>query len=64
MMNKMKMDRRQAACVTECGLVAMYVTIPIAYGSIFQGIIADNMTANGMPIDVMSVWPFCSWAAP
>ena len=50
MMNKMKMDRRQAACVTECGLVAMYLTIPIAYGSIFQGTIADNMTANGMPI--------------
>lgn len=58
MMNKMKMDRRQAACVTECGLVAMYVTIPIAYGSIFQGIIADNMTANGMPIELMEVWPY------
>ena len=58
MMNKMKMDRRQAACVTECGLVAMYVTIPIAYGSIFQGIIADNMTANVMPIELMEVWPY------
>ena len=58
MMNKMKMDRRQAACVTECGLVAMYVTIPIAYGSIFQGIIADNMTANGMPIELMEIWPY------
>lgn len=58
MMNKMKMDRRQAACVTECGLVAMYVTIPIAYGNIFQGIIAENMTANGMPIELMEVWPF------
>ena len=55
MMNKMKMDRRQAACVTECGLVAMYVTIPIAYGSIFQGIIADNMTANGMETSVSEV---------
>ena len=58
MMNKMKMDRRQAACVTECGLVAMYVTIPIAYGSIYQGIIADNMTANGMPIELMEVLPY------
>ena len=57
MMNKMKMDRRQAACVTEFGLVAMYITFPIGYGLIFQGIISDNMTANGMPIDVMSVWP-------
>ena len=58
MMNKMKMDRRQAACVTECGLVAMYLTIPIAYGSIFQGTISDNMTANGMPIELMEVWPY------
>lgn len=58
MMNKMKMDRRQAACATEFGLVAMYVTIPIGYGVIFQGIIADNMTANGMPIELMEVWPF------
>lgn len=58
MMNKMKMDRRQAACVTEFGLVAMYVSIPIGYGVIFQGIIADNMTANGMEIELMEVWPF------
>lgn len=57
MMNKMRMDRRQAACVTEFGLVAMYITFPIGYGLIFQGIIADNMTANGMPIELMEVWP-------
>ncbi|MEM5780451.1 MAG: Na+/H+ antiporter NhaC family protein, partial [Lawsonibacter sp.] len=58
MMNKMKMDRRQAACVTEFGLIAPYVTIPIGYGVIFQGIIADNMTANGMPITMIEVWPY------
>lgn len=58
MMNKMKMDRRQAACVTEFGLVAPYVTIPLGYGVIFQGIVADNMTANGMPIEMIEVWPF------
>ena len=58
MMNKMKMDRRQAACVTEFGLVAMYITFPIGYGLIFQGIISDNMTANGMPIELMEVWPY------
>lgn len=57
MMNKMKMDRRQAACVTEYGLVAMYITLPIGYGLIFQGIISDNMTANGMAIELMEVWP-------
>ncbi|MEA4932844.1 MAG: SLC13 family permease [Lawsonibacter sp.] len=58
LMNKMKIDRRQAACVTEFGLVAMYISIPIGYGTIFQGIVADNMTANGMPIELMEVWPF------
>ena len=57
MMNKMKMDRRQAACVTEFGLVAPYVTIPLGYGVIFQGIVAENMTANGMPIEMIEVWP-------
>ena len=57
-MNKMKMDRRQAACVLECGLVAMYPTIPIGYGIIFQGIIADNMTKYGMPIELMQVWHY------
>lgn len=56
-MNRMKMDRRQAAVATEFGLVAPYISIPIGYGIIFQGIVADNMTANGMPIDLMEVWP-------
>lgn len=23
-----------------------------------QGIIADNMTANGMPIELMEIWPY------
>lgn len=58
MMNKMKMDRRQAACVTEFGLVAPYVTIPLGYGVIFQGLVAENMTANGMPMEMMQVWPY------
>lgn len=58
-MNKMKMDRRQAACATEFGLVAMYPSIPIGYGLIFMGIIADNMTANGTPITIAEIWPSC-----
>lgn len=58
MMNKMKMDRRQAAIATEFGLVAPYISIPIGYGVIFQGIVADNMTQNGMQISLMEVWPY------
>ena len=57
MMNEMKMDRRQAACVTEFGLCGPYITIPIGYGLIFQGIIADNMTSNGWATDVKQVVP-------
>lgn len=57
-MNKMKMDRRQAACATEFGLVAMYPSIPIGYGLIFMGIIADNMTQNGTPMETMAVWHY------
>lgn len=58
MMNKMKIDRRQTACVTAFGLVAPYVTIPLGYGVIFQGIVAENMTANGMPIEMIQIWPY------
>ena len=58
-MNHMKMDRRQAACATEFGLVSMYPAIPIGYGLIFMGIIADNMTENGMPITIPEIWPNC-----
>lgn len=57
LMNRMKMDRRQAAIATEFGLVAPYISIPIGYGVIFQGILADNMTQNGMEISLMEVWP-------
>lgn len=58
MMNKMRIDRRQTACVTAFGLVAPYVTIPLGYGVIFQGIVAENMTANGMPIEMIQIWPY------
>lgn len=57
-MNKMKLDRRQVGVATEFGLVAPYISIPIGYGIIFQGIVADNMTLNGMPIETSEVWPY------
>ena len=57
MMNALHMDRRQAASVMEFGLIAPYISIPIGYGVIFQGIVADNMTENGMPMTLGEVWP-------
>ena len=56
LMNKLKIDRRAAACSLAFGLKAPYITLPIGFGLIFHGIVADNMTSNGMPVDVKEVW--------
>ncbi len=53
--NQLKVDRRGAACALAFGLKAPYITIPFGFGAIFMGIIADNMTANGMPVTVSDV---------
>lgn len=55
-MNQMKIDRRAVACALTYGLKAPYVAIPAGFGLIFHGIIAKNMTENGMPVDIMSIW--------
>lgn len=56
LMNKLKMDRKGAACALAFGLKAPYITWPIGYGLIFHGIIKDQMIANGMPISLDMVW--------
>jgi len=55
LMNDMKIDRRGAACALAFGLKAPYISIPFGFGSIFMGIIADNMTQNGMAITIGEV---------
>ena len=55
LMNKMKLDRRAAACCIAFGHKAPYIAIPFGFGLIFQGIIADNLTANGMAVTVSDV---------
>lgn len=56
LMNKLKIDRRAAACSLAFGLKAPYIALPVGFGLIFQGIVAKNMTTNGMPVDVKEVW--------
>lgn len=57
MMNEMKMDRRQAAICFGFGLKAPYVAIPIAYGAIFHGVIADSINGTGLAtVELMDVW--------
>lgn len=56
LMDKLKMDRRGAACALAFGLKAPYITLPIGYGLIFHGIIKDQMIANGMNVTLDMVW--------
>lgn len=56
LMNRLKIDRRGAACALAFGLKAPYITLPVGFGLIFQGIVATNMTANGMKVNTMDVW--------
>ena len=51
LLNQLRVDRRAAACSLAFGLKAPYICIPFGFGAIFMGIIADNMTANGMTIN-------------
>ncbi len=62
LMNKMKMDRRMAAVSFGFGLKATYITVPIAYGAIFHGIIKDSMSAAGMEVTMTQIWQ-ANWMA-
>lgn len=55
-MNKLKIDRRAVATALTFGLKAPYVMIPAGFGLVFHGIIADNLTDNGVAFDVGDVW--------
>lgn len=60
LMNKLKLDRRAAACALAFGLKAPYIAIPAGFGLIFQGLVADNMTLNGIKVLKTEVWHY-SW---
>ena len=54
--NKMKLDRRGAAVALAFGLKAPYVMLPVGFGAIFHGIVADNMALAGVPFSSSEVW--------
>jgi len=54
--NKLKLDRRAVACALCFGLVTPYIIFPAGFGLIFQRLLADNMTINGMNVSVDDVW--------
>ncbi len=55
-MNKLKIDRRAVACGLAFGLKTPYIVIPAGFGLIFQGLIADNLTQNGMEVLKTDIW--------
>lgn len=55
LMNKMRLDRRAVACALSFGLQAPYITLPIGFGLIFQSVIKDNLTQNGVPVNLYDV---------
>ena len=55
LMNAMQLDRRAASCALGFGLTAPYITLPVGFGLIFQGIVADSLTTNGLATTVSDV---------
>lgn len=55
-MNQLKIDRRAIACALAFGLKTPYITIPAGFGLIFQGLIADNLSLNGINVQVSEIW--------
>jgi len=60
LLNRLKADRRQVACALAFGLKCPYITLPIGYGLIFQGIIASEMGRNGIFMTKEAV-PHFTW---
>lgn len=50
--DRLQVDRRAIAAALTFGLKAPYLLVPLGFGLIFQGIVADEMTKHGMEISV------------
>ena len=53
--DKLKLDRRAVATALTFGLKFPYITIPVGFGLIFQGIIRDELNKNGIDITLSQV---------
>ncbi len=62
MMNEMKMDRRMLSVGFGFGLKATYLTLPIAYGAMYHGLIKDSIGAAGLEIEASLIWK-TNWRA-
>ncbi|WP_054252656.1 Na+/H+ antiporter family protein [Neofamilia massiliensis] len=55
LMNQMKLDRRAMAIALTFSVKAPYIVIPAGFGLIFQGIIRDQVNANGLNVTIGDV---------
>ena len=60
LMNKLQIDRRSIACALAFGLKAPYICLPLGFGLIFQGLIAQNLSQNGINVLKNDIWRY-SW---
>lgn len=58
LMNKLKIDRRAIACALAYGLKTPYIVIPAGFGLIFQGLLADNISQNGLQVTKSEIWHY------
>jgi len=56
--NRMNLDRRAVAIALTFGLKAPYMVVPVGFGLVFGGLIADNMTEAGMSVSGGDVWRY------
>ena len=56
LMNKLKIDRRAAACSLAFGLKAPYIMLPFGFGLIFHSIVATNITESGLNVETEAIW--------
>lgn len=62
LMNRLKLDRRAVAVALTFGLKAPYIVIPAGFGLIFQGIVRDQVNANGLNVELSDVYGI-TWVA-
>jgi len=66
LMNKLRIDRRAAACSLAFGLKAPYILVPMGFGLIFQNILATNINdslpeGSGYYVTAADVLPYMLW---
>jgi putative amino acid transporter len=55
-MNRLKIDRRAVATALTFGLKAPYIMLPVGFGLIFHGVIAEALNDNGLNVIKTEVW--------